>query len=442
VAPAILARVLVSPPRLRLGLGWLMPAVAVGVAVIVAVVAVTSLTHRSAGPQSVSSRVPLAARGLAARLAVLRRPQGPAEVLPHWAVRETESLTQSAKVIGGLSRLVGAVRLGRDGRARVYLVVQRPPRFPLHANHPEPPFLNPRLGDQATVAFVGPFREEAAINGPTVAAGGQTVAATSRGLTGDPGQFTDLWGAVASIVPDGVVRVKWVFGTETRVPRHITVWPTVHDNVALGRLAPRPAFYMDQATWYGANGRVISSFPPSPDPYSKTRKFKRAFEASLQQRVAPVLLRHFAVLTSPHVSGYPGLDLADVAALIEPNPLGLNTRRERFVVNTSVAAKVFVVPGSQGIALRYVSPLNGQAEGGTSDALSGSLFVEGPRVYGHRTVIGLAPDGNRTVTVLLRNGRRRTARVVHNVYSIVVPASARTIVLRNAAGRTVRLHLA
>jgi hypothetical protein len=441
VAPAIVARVLESPPGLRLGLGWLMPALAVGVAVIVAVVAVTSLTHRSAAPQGATSRVPLAARGLAARLAVLRRPQRPADVLPHWAVRETKSLTYSPRIVEGLSRLVGAVNLGPDGRARVYVVVQRPPHSPPHPNHPEPPFLNPRLGDQATIAFVGRFRDEAAINGPAVAAGGETVAATGHGLTADPSQFSELWGAVASIVPDGVARVKWVFGgAGTRTPR-LVVRPRVRDNVAIGRV-PVLGRTLTAASWYGSDGQLIASFGRSTGSNQTALKFKRALERSLHQRIAPALLRHFALLTSSRVSGYPGLDGTEATALIEPNPLGLNTRRERFVVDPSGAAKVFVVPGSQGIALRYVSPGVGQVEGGTEDALSGSLFVESPTASGQRMMTGLAPDGNRTVTVLLRGGRTRVAPVVNNVYAIVVPASARTVILKNASGRTVHLHLA
>lgn len=171
-------------------------------------------------------------------------------------------------------------------------------------------------------------------------------------------------------------------------------------------------------------------------------KFKQAIEASLHQRVDPALTRHFVLLRRSHGRGSPGLTHADVVSLIEPNPLGLNTGKERFVSDRSGPAKVFVIPGSQGIALRWVSPGVGQAEGGTEAALTGSLFVESGRVSGHRTIIGLAPDGNRTVRVLLADGRSRLAQVVDNVYSIVVPVSARAVVLRNASGRTVHVHLA
>lgn len=442
VPPQILSEVMASPPRQRrrAPLGWVMPTLAAAAAVAVSVVAVTSLTHRRLAPQggSAPASIPVAARGLASRLAVLRRPQRPADRLPAWAVRETESLLQNGRVIGGLSRRVGAVHLGQYGSARVYLVVHRPPRFPIHRMHVGPPLLNPRLGDQATIAFVGPFREEAAINGPTVAAGGQQVAATSHGLIGNPGEFSALWGAVASIVPDGVWRVKWVFQTPNGPSRRITVWPHLHANVAIGKLPPRLQFFMRGAVWYGAHGQVIAAFGTSTGPSLKAQNFKRALEASLHQRVDSALLRHFALLRTTGRGG-PRLTEADAYGLLEPNPLDLNLRRARFVDHSPGAA--FVVPGRQGMAIRSVRPMVGQAEAGTSVALAGGLFIESPRVADRRTIIGVAPDGNRTVTVLLRGGGRRSARVVDNVYAIVVPPTARTLVIKNSSGRTVRLRI-
>ena len=437
VPPGVIARALESPPRARLQLGWLMPALAVAVAAVVAAVAVTSLSHRSSPAHGPSSAVPVAARGLVSRLAVLRRPQTPADVLPRWAVRETQSLTHG-RVIPGLSRLIGAVSLYPDGRSRVYIVVQRPPRFPLHVNHPEPPFLNPRLGDQATIAFVGPFREEAAVNGSTVAAGGETVAATRHGLTADPSQFSSLWGEIAAVVPDGVARVKWVLGLEVRGDKRITVWPWVRRNVALARVSPNLRVYMRSAVWYGRDGRVISSFGLPTSQSVAAARFKRALEASVHQPIDGALLRHFGVLrTKP---GAPGLDQVSAAALIEPNPLGLNTSRERFVAYAPTPLKVFVVPGTQGIAVRWVSPASGQMEAGAEAALSGSTFTE-LRINGRKTVIGLAPDGNRNVAVRLRDGRALAVPVIHNVYAFRLPGGARSIRLRNASGRIVRLRL-
>lgn len=440
--PETLERVLSSPPRRTPSLGWLMPALAVGVAAVVAVVAVTSLSHRAPAPRGTTSGVPVGARGLASRLAVLRGAQRPDDVLPGWAVRETESLTDQAKVVGALSRLVGSVNLGAFGRARVYLVVQRPPHFPVHRKHPGAPLLNPRLGDQASIAFIGSFRDEAAISPRSEAAGGPAVAATRHGLTADPGQLSYLSDAGASIVPDGVTRVKWVFtptGTDSGLPP-ITVWPKLRENVAIGRRLPVAHAYLSSAVWYGADGHVLQSFgaiTSAPGP----RNFKQALEMSLHDPVAPALLRHFHVLRSARRPGSPSLSQAGVASVIEPNPVDLNVARARSMSFPRLHAKVWVIPGTQGMAIRSEGALVGEASGGLSIQLSGDLFIEGARVSGHRTIIGLAPDGNRVITVLLPGGGRRTAPVKDNWYSIVVPANARWLLVRNAAGRIVRLRL-
>jgi hypothetical protein len=268
------------------------------------------------------------------------------------------------------------------------------------------------------------------------------VAATGHGLTADPGQTTDLWGAVASIVPDGVWRVKWVFQTTGSAPRQITVWPHLHDNVAIGHPPPRLQVFLKGAVWYGAHGQVMSSFGRSSGSSLSALNFKRAFEASLRDRVDPVLARHLGVLRRPRGKAQvPGLDHASVASLIEPNPLGLNIEQTRFVAYVPTPAKVLIVPGTQGLALRVLSPLVGQAEAGTSLALDGGLFIVGPRVSGHRRIVGLAPDGIRTVKVLLPGGVFRTAPVIDNLYCINAPSGARTLLLRNAAGRTIRLRL-
>ncbi|HET9719704.1 MAG TPA: hypothetical protein VFP55_06490, partial [Solirubrobacteraceae bacterium] len=170
------------------------------------------------------------------------------------------------------------------------------------------------------------------------------------------------------------------------------------------------------------------------------QNFKQALEASLRQQIDPALLRHFAVL-GIRTAGAPGLDQAAAAPLIEPNPLGLNLAGERFV-GAAGPVKVFVIPGRKGMALRCVGPVVGAAQTGSNGALDGQLFLETARVAGHRTIIGLAPNGNRTVRILLGGGGSRTAPVIDNVYSLVVPASARTLIVKNSQGGTRRLRLA
>ena len=427
VPAGLLATVSVARARSRPGLGWLMPALAVGVAALVAVVAVTSLDHRASAGRGATA-TPVGARGLASRLAVLRRPQRPADVLPRWAVREIGSLTHQAPVIARLSRVVGSVNLGQNGRAHAYLIVQRVRR----------------LGDVASIAFVGPFREEAAINGPTVAAGGDEVAATSHGLTGGPGHVGDLWGAFNGIVPDGVQRVKWVFtrvGTSSGLPA-VTLWPRLRGNVAIGQLPFRWQVYLSSAVWYGAGGRVLRSFGTPGRVSPGTRKLKVAFEASVHDPVAPILRQHFGVLRSISRRLRSGASLDSLRSLIEPNPLDLNVSKARSITYSPTPAKLLVVPGTQGIALRSSGPIVSQGEAGTEGALAGQLINPGPRVSGTRTIVGLVPDGNRTVRVPLPGGGMRSAPVLDNVFAITVPAGATTVVLKNAAGHVVRIRFA
>jgi hypothetical protein len=58
-----------------------------------------------------------------------------------------------------------------------------------------------------------------------------------------------------SVVPDGVVRVRWVMaGLHGRV----TVWATVRDNAAVARVVPLPLPVLG-ATWYAVGGRVVAT---------------------------------------------------------------------------------------------------------------------------------------------------------------------------------------
>jgi hypothetical protein len=106
----------------------------------------------------------------------------------------------------------------------------------------------------------------------------------------------------------------------------------------------------------------------------------------------------------------------------------------------------WVIPGSRGICLdtsntsgcgalsltslvnRHESPISV----GMVDSASG------PR---SETILGLVPDGNRVVTVVLASGARRTTRVSHNLYWITVSARVVALIVRNAAGRLVRISL-
>jgi hypothetical protein len=56
-------------------------------------------------------------------------------------------------------------------------------------------------------------------------------------------------------------------------------------------------------------------------------------------------------------------------------------------------------------------------------------------------LFGLAPDDNPTVTVIERGGIRQTVPVRANVYVVRARLPLRELLLRNAAGRMVRIPL-
>lgn len=441
-----LARALAAPPRRRLSFGWVAPALAVGVAALVAVVAITSLAGHGRGASSTTnSRVPRGAQGLVRDLAVLRRPQTAADRLPQWAMRAAGPQLPGGALVPSLSRAVASVQLAGGGTARVYLVVDAPSRSVLRAVRS-----SHRDGDVAAIAFVGKGVSGRNPDARSVFVGG-LVPGTPKGSF-DPSDLTGVSGAKAAIVPDGVARVKWVFtpmGRDSGLPA-ITVWPKLQGNVAIGhvptRLPPgevpsRLQVFLSSAVWYGADGRALQSSGAMTGVPASQRSFKHDLQMSVHDPVDPALLSRFRLLRTTRPSGSSGLDRAAVKSVIQANEVDLNLAKTRFVVSPTTHAKVWVTPGTQGIALRTEDPNLTFGTEGASLALSGSLFNTGRVSHGKLTLTGLAPDGNRVVNVLVPGGVKLTAPVIDNVYSLIVPTNARTLLIHNAAGRLVRVHL-
>ena len=64
----------------------------------------------------------------------------------------------------------------------------------------------------------------------------------------------------AGVVPDGVVRVKWIFTpVDITHQKPITIYPRVQNNVAVSP-APAGQGVLSRVVWYGATGRVIASY--------------------------------------------------------------------------------------------------------------------------------------------------------------------------------------
>ena len=196
----------------------------------------------SGGPQS-----------LAARLAILRRPQtaldrtvSPSSVL--------SGLTDHRHTVPGLMRLAATVRT-TSGVVRVFVIV-RAAQTPTGAGRPAS--LDDQ--DQAWAVTIG-------------ARGANATSGLTAAQLDAPGVVASENGVIQSLVPDGVTRVRWVFngqaadGASQRRP--ITIHPTVRDNVAIAPAVQKQGT-LTAATWYDARGRQIATWAsgqsPTPQP--------------------------------------------------------------------------------------------------------------------------------------------------------------------------------
>jgi hypothetical protein len=96
---------------------------------------------------------------------------------------------------------------------------------------------------------------------------------------------------------------------------------------------------------------------------------------------------------------------------------------------------LWVPPGSSGLCLS-----DPQASAcGWRAQLPPAGFTGTGTVVGHEmTLEGMVPDGNRTITVVLANGKRQTTRVVDNLFEVAVPGRIVAIIDRTTTGRVER----
>ena len=186
------------------------------------------------------------AKGLIARLAVLRRPQRPEDRLP----AGLKFQPPVGNIIPSLTRL-----LATPPGARLFLVVRTPPggRGALWSQ---------KLGDQALVVAVtryGATQTEAipaaALNDAQL---GGLVGAPSAGRSHVNRAAALKHEYYVGIVPDGVAHVRWTFGTFHGQPA-LTVTRSVRDNVtyiAATDLRPRATSLL-KAEWYAASGALV-----------------------------------------------------------------------------------------------------------------------------------------------------------------------------------------
>lgn len=215
------------------------------VAVAVAGLVVVGIGHRTREGRShrLSSAGSVSARSLVTILGVLRRQQTAADrgLLSAPLIRRLGS-----RALPALTRLVATVRAPLVSGVepfRIYFVVVdlgagRGSRLMTVVEHGHGFGIGPPLA--------APLLSRAISATPSVGA------ISSRGRVG----------FFFSVAPDRVARVKWTFTTHhTRASRSsaLTVYPTIHNNVAVAR-SPGQRADPQKITWYDSRGHVIASF--------------------------------------------------------------------------------------------------------------------------------------------------------------------------------------
>ncbi|MGH3265481.1 MAG: hypothetical protein ACRDNS_26200 [Trebonia sp.] len=487
--------------RLRVGVGPLVLAASSIVTLLVVFVVVTSLRHgaQTAPPSSaarggVGASVSISA--LERRLALLRRPQTPADRTYPASLR-AQRQPRLFRFVPGLARLAAVVDTPTVGAVRVFMIVRvvqsatmltskcgahvgrvctpasagggsaaRRGRIRLATSAGPPgsalvsllaiagrgartgqgPYLSAvgieslRSGDLVT-----PPQRASQLDEPAAVASGQ-IGASGFGANPDIG-------INMSLVPDGVKRVRWVFsgaGYGISDPRPVTVYPIVHDNVAV---APVKAGEgpISHATWYGASGQVIASAGAGSDARQSLQLID-AVNASRRNALPQSLVEHFALFrsiapTTPQQDPTMPLDIQNAGG-----GLALNEWQARYVkgVTGLDGPGLWITPGVHGICIDepsgggcgpYRPPRtldSGGFTGGSTIAAPGEIGRSGIVRKWAETMSGIVPDSNATVTVLLASGQRRIVPVIDNVWETTVPRPIVGLIDHNAAGRPMR----
>jgi hypothetical protein len=228
------------------GSGGLVVALGVCCAIAVAVVALVALKHRPPSRPASSAGSSIAA--LEAKLAVLRRPQTPADRTYPAHVHTRPGARAQFGVIPKLTRLAAAVSSPATGSLRVYLVVRSIPQRPTSTG----PGAAGTYGVNAGV--VSAHGEIQGGSGVVTANTLATPNVVGSGLS-VPGEGTDPnRGVSVAVVPDGVTRVQWVFtgaGIGVVHPHPVIVYPQVRNNVAVAVVTPGGAASLDSHVRFG-----------------------------------------------------------------------------------------------------------------------------------------------------------------------------------------------
>jgi hypothetical protein len=451
--------------RSRLGSGFVLPGAGVAVALLIAVLAVVGLS--GGARHNGLSRVPGSARSsglystslasLESKLAILRRPQTSADRAGN-RVALTLLRTRGSALVPRLTRLAW-VGPGPGGRIRVYVTVYRATRPSVLAGMMNPIFR--RVARGGYVAELLATRGTLIRTSPPVSAASISPGVVPD-LVGERGPAEPFHDLNMQLIPDGVQTVIWTwsmaaYGIEDPVARSIQV--VAKNNVAIAaapvREGPLEAALWEFPSYREHRGRRSFTVHTGQDAggAANTRNAIQAQQlqtiyevnATAHRPIAKALIEHYALFrTIPptNLRNWPNLPVPGVSGGYV-GEMRLNYFKTRYVPGVSGldGRGLWITPGLDGICIsdpetsscgrltgRERSPANGFLGGWTDGTRSSSIS-------------GIVPDGNRFVTAILANGKRRTFPVIDNVFEFTVAGRIVAILDRNTSGHVVRFDL-
>ncbi len=366
-----------------------------------------------------------AAQTLISKLAVLRRPQTPADMLPPSA---DVSGAGDGAIIPTLTRLVATLP-----GAELFIVVTAPAPGSLA-------LWSPKLGDQAAIVAV---TADGSTESPGIPAVDLTTADTVVlvGVTGAPGRASVTDAYQAAIVPDGVATVRWTFGNPNGTHRQIVDAPTAN-NVAAVPIAKASGALLS-ASWYAPDGQVIPTSQKALDRAIAARDAVLSarivrYDAQHSDPAPPALLADFAVFAvtgrtgvrtaAGNIISHPRLSTVPlpILGLTEPDrPDHDFDPEEMRQVITRSGAEVWITPGLQGICLTVLEPprVRGGVSSGSFGACSANLAqaeahgagVSSGYPCGVTKIYDVVPK-SATITIRTRRGTRQAIYPPDGVY--------------------------
>lgn len=413
--------------------------VAVGLSslVVVAVVVVgLALLHHSGAPGETSAPSP---RGLIARLAVLRRPQTPADRLP----ADVKLPPRDGKVVPGLTRLVATPPPPPDsarGRGvRLFLAVTKPLTGP-------DSLWSPKLGDQVSVVALTRYGTTQTLAIPAAdlsnaqpigVVGGRVLAGR---IVNRAAALKDDY--MVGIVPDGVAYVRWTFGKRGK-PVVTLKLPVSHNiaYIAYGQPLRSRAGAFLHATWYAANGAMIPTSDRALRRALQTRQNEqraqliRVLSHEPSHRAPPALLADFAVFAITRRTGVrissgltisrPRLSSLPLAVLRLLNPFhsiqpDLTQIRQ---IASPAGFTAWVIPGQDGICIVGTGPslgrtgaLGGHRSAGACQPNLARAEQGGAGFGGGGLIYQVLPKTKPTLRIRTGPNSGRTIRVPYGIY--------------------------